>query len=553
MTASPNGTTPHGTSAPDDALDLGRDPRHSSSAPDTLWTTVNVAEAIPGVITPLGWSIWGPASDMGMRKTFAAFGVLTGAEAQGPAGEHDRVMSVFYGRPVLRADFFLAMGERLPGTSGADVAESLFAATPEDYVSRPERRYYLRAALRVPVITARAPGLIKKARAETDQWWRTEVHRVGHADIVEAQHMLEAAAVRFHHNAYLHMVTTFAVVQLAYDQLSALIEAAGVGGGLLSGDGDHEETRFVHDLWACSRNALDLTTFLDRHGYHGPNEGEISGRVWREDHAPLERMLASYAARGDDADPRVREEAFRIQREGEKRQLLASLSGVKRLKARAVLALAGRAIPLRGVGKVCFLQSLDVARAAARRIGFLVAEQGFIDDPEDIFFLTRDEIRDGRWTTARSTVEFRRRCHQEYQRYELPVKWNGAPQPRLIDTPNDSVEFIEGIGASPGVVEGPVRVVTEPDDIDIEEGEILVARTTDPSWAAIMFLSAGLVMDIGGALSHAAVVARELGIPCVANTGIGTRVLVTGDRCRVDGSTGRIEILERVQPSVNPI
>jgi len=468
---------------------------------------------------------------------------------QGPAGEHDRVMSVFYGRPVLRADFFLAMGERLPGTSGAEVAESLFAATPDNYVSRPERRYYLRAAVRVPVITARAPRLIRQARAETDRWWRSEIRRVSEADLVQAQHTLETAADRFSRNAYLHMLTTFAVVQLAYDQLSALTEAAGVGSGLLSGDGDHEETRFVHDLWACSRGNLDLATFLDRHGYHGPNEGEISGRVWREDRAPLERMLAAYCTRGDDADPRVRDEAFRAQREREKRELLASLRGARRVKARVVMALAGRAIPLRGVGKVAFLQSLDVARAAARRIGQLLASEGVIEDAEDIFFLTRDEIRNSEWDEARSTVDFRRRCHREYQRFELPVKWEGPPEPRLIDAPNGSVEFIDGIGASPGVVEGPVRVVSEPDDIDVEAGEILVARTTDPSWAAVMFLSAGLVMDIGGVLSHAAVVARELGIPCVANTGIGTRVLTTGDRCRVDGTTGRIDILERVAAS----
>jgi phosphohistidine swiveling domain-containing protein len=541
-----------GIGSPPDELELQQDPRHSSSAADTLWTTVNVAEAIPGVITPLGWSIWGPASDLGMRKTFAAFGVLTGPEVQGPTSEHDRVMSVFYGRPVLRADFFLAMGERLPGTSGAEVAESLFAATPDNYVSRPERRYYLRAAARVPVITLRAPRLIRQARAETDRWWRAEIRRVGEADLAQARQILEAAAERFHRNAYLHMLTTFAVVQLAYDQLSALIDAAGVGSGLLSGEGDHEETRFVHDLWACSRGNLDLTTFLDRHGYHGPNEGEISGRVWREDPAPLERMLASYTALGDDADPRVREDAFRAEREREKRELLASLRGAKRLKARAVLALAGRAIPLRGTGKVCFLQSLDVARAAARRIGHLLASQGVIEDAEDIFFLTREEIRDSAWDEASRKVAFRRQCHREYRRYELPVKWIGAPEAQLIDTPGDPVEVIEGIGASPGVVEGPVRVVTEPDDIDIEDGEILVARTTDPSWAAVMFLSAGLVMDIGGALSHAAVVARELGIPCVANTGIGTRVLVTGDRCRVDGTRGRIEILERAAARGTP-
>jgi pyruvate,water dikinase len=79
----------------------------------------------------------------------------------------------------------------------------------------------------------------------------------------------------------------------------------------------------------------------------------------------------------------------------------------------------------------------------------------------------------------------------------------------------------------------------------VEPDEILVAPTTDPSWSSVMFISAALVVDIGGALSHAAVVARELGIPCVVATGNGTRVLATGDRVRVDGTAGTVEILRR--------
>jgi phosphoenolpyruvate synthase/pyruvate phosphate dikinase len=75
--------------------------------------------------------------------------------------------------------------------------------------------------------------------------------------------------------------------------------------------------------------------------------------------------------------------------------------------------------------------------------------------------------------------------------------------------------------------------------------EILVAPTTDPSWSSIMFVSSALVVDIGSALSHAAVVARELGLPCVVNTREGTRLLRTGDRVRVDGTAGTVEILER--------
>jgi pyruvate,water dikinase len=102
---------------------------------------------------------------------------------------------------------------------------------------------------------------------------------------------------------------------------------------------------------------------------------------------------------------------------------------------------------------------------------------------------------------------------------------------------------VTGIGVSAGVVEGTVRVLLEPDFDDVEDGEILVAPTTDPSWSSILFVSSALVVDIGGALSHAALVAREMGIPCVVSTGDGTKRLRTGDRVRVDGTTGEVTVL----------
>ena len=108
---------------------------------------------------------------------------------------------------------------------------------------------------------------------------------------------------------------------------------------------------------------------------------------------------------------------------------------------------------------------------------------------------------------------------------------------------------ITAIGASPGVIEGRVRVVLDPAEVDvIDEGEILIARNTDPAWASLMFLAAGLVSDIGGLMSHTAVIARELGIPCVVNARTATRALATGDRIRLDGTRGTIELLERARP-----
>ena len=89
----------------------------------------------------------------------------------------------------------------------------------------------------------------------------------------------------------------------------------------------------------------------------------------------------------------------------------------------------------------------------------------------------------------------------------------------------------------------------KPDFAEVETDEILVTPTTDPSWSSIMFISAGLVVDIGGAMSHAAVVARELGIPCIVNCLHGTELINTGDIIRIDGAAGTIEIVERARNS----
>jgi pyruvate,water dikinase len=86
--------------------------------------------------------------------------------------------------------------------------------------------------------------------------------------------------------------------------------------------------------------------------------------------------------------------------------------------------------------------------------------------------------------------------------------------------------------------------VDDPDDVaEFEPGDILVCETTDPSWVVLFQLAGAVVIDVGGAMSHGAIVARELGLPCVINTRTGTSVIADGDRIRVDGTAGRVDIL----------
>jgi phosphoenolpyruvate synthase/pyruvate phosphate dikinase len=104
-------------------------------------------------------------------------------------------------------------------------------------------------------------------------------------------------------------------------------------------------------------------------------------------------------------------------------------------------------------------------------------------------------------------------------------------------------DTVEGLGVSAGIAEGIVRVVRDLDEADIDEGTV-VCRATDPSWASLFPLAEAVVTDVGSAMSHAAIVCRELGLPCVAGTRNGTTTLRDGMRVRVDGTTGRVEILQ---------
>jgi phosphohistidine swiveling domain-containing protein len=195
---------------------------------------------------------------------------------------------------------------------------------------------------------------------------------------------------------------------------------------------------------------------------------------------------------------------------------------------------------------VSFLQALDGARAAARRLGELACDKGVLDDADDIFFLTVDELLAGVPADAKTLVAERRAIHVDYSRMRLPASWRGLPDVGVGDSPeSEEVAVVTGVGASAGEVTGVARVVTDPSFAEVGQGEVLVAHTTDPSWAAIMFFSAALVVDIGGTISHAAVVARELGLPCVVNTRSGTTAIHDGDLVRVDGTRGTVEILER--------
>jgi pyruvate,water dikinase len=305
-------------------------------------------------------------------------------------------------------------------------------------------------------------------------------------------------------------------------------------------------------MWDLAHEKLDRATFLLRHGFHGPDEGQMTSRVWREDTAPLDSQLRRFAGLGPDQHPSVAEQRQVEIREAAEAELLAAVGRLKAPGAKLVLRIARTLIPLREIGKANYTQCLDGARLAARVIGRELVATGRRDDAEDVFGLTYAELTAARLPDdLRSLAAERATIRADYLTTDLAEKWTGAPQRiplATADCADDGAATdkpITGEGVGGGAVTGRARVVIDPATEELEPGEILVCRSTDPGWTSLFHLAGGVAVDMGGTMSHAAIIARELGIPCLTCTVDGTRRVRTGDLVRLDGDAGSLEILER--------
>jgi pyruvate,water dikinase len=216
-----------------------------------------------------------------------------------------------------------------------------------------------------------------------------------------------------------------------------------------------------------------------------------------------------------------------------------------------------------------------------REFGALLSAHTFLIDAEDVFFLRPDEIRSAleelrvQWSSGGAGVpigpaHWPRIIAHRKTIYEVLRRWTPPPAlgqaPEAVTEPvtimhwgvttkrvqewlratGEDTDTIRGIAGSPGTVEGIARVIFDVGQlIDVEDGEILVAPFTSTSWTPVFGRIAGAVTDAGGIMCHAAIVAREYGLPAVLGTGSATRRIVTGDRIRVDADNGIVTLIDR--------
>lgn len=533
---------------------IDSDPLNVHVAVAREWSTTNFSEAMPGVPTPLSWSVWHRGLDRGSQRSFVQLGALPRLYLAEDLPYHLRITGIFYGRVAGNVSLFHQVTAAMPGTSPAVLDEQVFGMVRPETDSTPRYRRYPIVAVRAPLTLARLPRRLRAIRTEAGQTWRTETSRPIH-DEVAGRRVLALGADLFERALGPHSLVAM-LAPAAFHQLAGLTAAAGTPGlerRLVTGAESMEEVKVADDLWAAARGTTTIEDVLAAHGFHGPAEGELSSRSWREDHGPLLRAFAAYEQMPDEDAPAAKRRRLASTRSDAEHVLMSGLGRLGQARARAVIRLARRFLADREVGKTAFVQALDVARHGARGLGQVLAMKDVLAAPDDIFYFTLDELASGDLPReAKQIVLERRDTRESYARTRVPDVWTGQP-PRLSDehtddhsgSDNGADEVITGLAAASGTVEGIAKVILDPAASQpLEPDEILVCATTDPSWVAVMVCAGGLVIDIGGLVSHGAIIAREMGVPCVINTKIGTTRIHTGDRLRVDGDNGTVQILK---------
>jgi pyruvate,water dikinase len=298
----------------------------------------------------------------------------------------------------------------------------------------------------------------------------------------------------------------------------------------------------------------EIRAYLDRFGDRCAEELKLETRTPRQDPALLLRTVRMHAARpGVAEDLGTRGEAE--VRHAAEREVRARLRGIRRHTFLAVLGQARRRVRDRENLRFERTRVFGLVRRIFCGIGGALAAEGRLDSPDDIFFLTREEVfghLEGTGTVAelRTLVAVRRAEWDGFRQEPSPPDRfethgplaHAAPPAAVVPVVKEGAE-LRGTACSPGVVRAPVRIIRDPADAGDLVGHILVAERTDPGWTVLFPAALGLLVQRGSLLSHSAIVAREMALPCVVGVPGLLEVLRDDETVEMDGTTGRIRRL----------
>ena len=558
---------------------------------DVQWTRANAREVLPDLPSP---QVLAASCDLVGRGLGAFFGRL-----EGPVSEIGPVNKSFLGRLYFNMEYFRHLA-RFAGQKPADLLRRLGHQgdlDPEDerVVRAPARELLrclpdlLRIGGRQLVLGRVVSRFVEKVRVAVDTLEHADASSLPDAEIwavmcegdeaavrevgvmlllagsmLSLEDMLRSMCERYEFPTQTLLLTHLAAgaksvsSEQAFDLLALAHRArceertrAYFAHGPESVDGFREALQGTKFLAAFER-------FLEDYGHRGPYESDWSLPRYREDPTPLLFTIGAHVRSAQC----VAAEEIRSRQEREAAVTWAAfVAQVPRWQQSVVLPVA-RWLLVR-IKRLYqwreLVRSEDVRHGSALRPWHLIlagrfVERGWIKAPDDYFFLLLGEveaaIRDAAAAAGLRDVVTRRKTEiTAWRHLEMPLLMRESELPRLIrrataDLPAAAVSTLHGMCVSAGCAEGEVVVLREPSEFArMKRGAILVAPATDPSWTPLFTLASGVIVEIGGMLSHASTIAREYGLPALANVKDATRRLKDGDRVRLDATGGVVEIV----------
>jgi phosphohistidine swiveling domain-containing protein len=542
--------------------ELPADPNELDTTPDPahVYTWANIGEMMPGAVTPLTYSVTGRGIDIGMQRAYRRSGVSV------PPGDAIRYVGMYFGHLFLN---LTTLSEIAADVAGSTKAQMCMALCGRDIEEIPEpdpsprrkraingTRYFYQLVsaakhrrnmdalverLSLPT-SGSAESLYRSIDENLPQVWKAyELHLLSSSSSGALSPILLGILAKGEEPTQEHHAEVAEMLAGA-----ERVESADIAEGVdrivdaLASNPEAEENFAAVDAeaalaWlrspASGEAGLELERYLRRHGHRAVRELELRQRGWGIDSAPLVASLQSGFRAKRTRGPRAR-------REGRSQPTNHPI-------LRRLLPVAHAAIRCREHTKSALVAVTTEFKHAYRSLGASMTSQGLLPDEDAVFFLTHQEL--GELLVGRSELADLAVARRKVLAYQMPLHFpqvfRDRPEPLQMTAINDDGGALVGKPVSRGVVTGRARVVeTLEEAAELQAGEILIAPITDVGWTPYFGLIAGLATDVGSAVSHGAVVAREYGLPAVVNLRAATSRFRTGDLVTLDGDRGTLNL-----------
>jgi rifampicin phosphotransferase len=524
-----------------------------------VYTRANAGEVLPEPASPLAWTlVWEPGVIKGWHDCQLRLG--TPPEELTP----DEVVGCFGGYLYINASLARVFGVRAPGLTPELIDLTYFGDHPDvpEYIPEPwHENEAASARLAEWMGSVLAADDLPELRDDRE---RAEAARTSRPDLRSAddQQLLERARslvplVRQLFDRHLEMTAATSIGAGVLTQIAAAMGDPSMALTLITSVGDVDSALPSHAMWALSRldpasdeYARGFETLLRNFGSRGPNEWDIRSPTW-ETSPDLARSLVEVMRRSADADdPASRNDRNAVLREAATTQVRSTLADQPETVVQFEAALRSAHLYMAGRerSKTNVIKVIHEIRMAMWELG---ERHAFA--PSEVCMLLADELDAfiDQSEEFRSRVLVREEQYEQLRELEPPFIVNGFVPPLSrwprVGTAAGQVasagDVLHGVPGSPGTVTGTARVIRDAaDPMALQPGEILIAPVTDPAWTPLFVAASGVIVNVGAQVSHAVIVSRELGLPCVVSVHGATERIPDGVTVTVDGSAGTVTI-----------